>query len=116
MHLLSALEQTWPVLLLELLLPQHQLDIAGRVVDLALGRVDLGVELQLDVVGFLFRLRVARECEFVGLEIELQVFGVHVCGRDGEEDVVLGRVCAGRALCPENWRTDGLALVYDESS
>lgn len=49
-NLLGVLQQTGPVLLLELLLPQLQLDVLGRVVRGARGRVDLVVELKLEVV------------------------------------------------------------------
>ena len=50
-ELLLVLQQTRPVLLLELLLSEDQLDTARRVVDLALLGVDLGVQVKLDVVG-----------------------------------------------------------------
>jgi hypothetical protein len=46
--LLVLLEQPRPKLLLELLLAQHQLDIAARVMDLGLLGVDLGEKLKLN--------------------------------------------------------------------
>ena len=48
--LLRVLEQPWPELLLQLLLAEDHLDVLGGVVDLAVLDIDLGVELQLDVV------------------------------------------------------------------
>lgn len=53
-ELLLVLQQARPVLLLELLLSEDQLDATRRVVDLALLGVDLGVQIKLDVVGSLF--------------------------------------------------------------
>lgn len=50
MNLLSRLQQTGPVLLLELLLPQNQLNLTVAVVHLGVLRVDLGIQLQLDVI------------------------------------------------------------------
>lgn len=47
---LGVLEQSRPVLLLELLLLQLYLNILGSVVDLALSGVDLAPELELDMV------------------------------------------------------------------
>jgi hypothetical protein len=47
MHLLVVFEQPRPELLLEVLLAQHQLDVATGVVDLRLLGVDLGEELEL---------------------------------------------------------------------
>ena len=52
-ELLLVLQQARPVLLLELLLSEDQLDATRRVVDLALLGVDLGVQIKLDVVGSL---------------------------------------------------------------
>jgi hypothetical protein len=49
-ELLCVLHQTRPVLLLKLLLPQYQLDLAVSVVDLAVFGVDLGVKVERDVV------------------------------------------------------------------
>lgn len=54
-NLLAVLEQTGPVLLLELLLAQYECDIAAAVVDLGLFGVDLGVELDVNGV-----------CDFLG--------------------------------------------------
>lgn len=55
-NLLLVLEETGPVLLLELLLSEDQLNPAGRVVDLALLGVDLGEKVHLDVVSGLLAL------------------------------------------------------------
>ena len=62
-NLLLVLEETGPVLLLELLLSEDQLNPTGRVVDLALLGVDLGEKVHLDVVSGLLALRVTGEFE-----------------------------------------------------
>lgn len=51
--LLGVLEQPGPVGVVQLLLSQYHLDVLRRVVDLALRRVDLAVELELHMVGLL---------------------------------------------------------------
>jgi hypothetical protein len=61
--LLLVLEQTGPVLLVEVLLLQDQLDPARGVVDLALLGVNLGEQIHLDVVGGLLALGVTGEFE-----------------------------------------------------
>jgi hypothetical protein len=61
--LLLILEQTGPVLLVEVLLLQDQLDPARGVVDLALLGVNLGEQIHLDVVGGLLALGVTGEFE-----------------------------------------------------
>lgn len=104
MHLLGLLEQAGPVGVVEVLLAQLDLDVAGCVVDLALGGVDLGVELELEVIRALERLRGAREGQAGGLEIELEARRGHVGHVDGEVDEVLLGVGLGRALRPEDYR------------
>ena len=73
MHFLALLQKTWPVLLLELLLSQYHLHILSSVVNLALLWLDLGVELELQVVGSLKRIRGTSEGKGCWLEIELEV-------------------------------------------
>lgn len=92
MHFLGVFEQTRPVLVIELLLAQLDLDVLGGVVCLALVDVDLGVELKLEVVRLLECIRVARESQALGLELELQVCGRNIRDRDGQVDEVFGRV------------------------
>jgi len=94
------LQQTRPVLLLEFLLAQHQLDVPGRVVDLALLWLDLGEEVELDVVGCLFRLRVAGEFEVGGLDVQVDLLWVYIGNGDGEVHVVLLWFAGGGALGP----------------
>lgn len=50
MHLLLALEKAGPELLLQLLLSENELDVAVGVVDFRVLGVDLGKEVQGDVV------------------------------------------------------------------
>lgn len=71
MDLLGILQQAGPELLLELLLAQDHLDVLGGMVDLALGLVDLGVELERQAVVALQGVRVAGEGEGLRLEVEL---------------------------------------------
>ena len=61
MHLLAFLQQPWPVFCLQLLLPQHEFHIPRGVMRLAVFRIDLGEEFQLDMVGCLLSIRVAGE-------------------------------------------------------
>ena len=91
MHSRLLLHQARPVLGGQLRLLQHHLDIARGVVNLAGGGVDLGVEVEVDVVIGLLRLAVAREIDVSGLDVELDFLGVDVWDGDGEEDVVLFR-------------------------
>lgn len=100
---LGVLEQPRPVFLLELLLLQLDLDVLAGVVDLALGGVNLGVELELDVVLLLESGGSSGEVECGGLEVELDVVLGHV--RDGEcqVDKVLFGIGDRRSLSPEDW-------------
>lgn len=50
MHLLLVLEKAGPELLLKLLLPENKLDVAVSVVDFGVLGVDLGKEVQRNVV------------------------------------------------------------------
>lgn len=69
MNLLGGLQQTGPVLCLELLLAQHQLDLTVSVVDLAVLGVDLGKQIQGDVV-FYALLGVACESDTGRLDVD----------------------------------------------
>ena len=100
---LVLLEESWPVLLLEVLLLELDLDVLGSVVDLALGRVNLGVEFELDVVLALQGARGTGEGQGGGLEVQLQVILGYVRDGDGQVDEVLGGVGVGGALSPEDY-------------
>ena len=102
LELLSLLEQTRPVLLLELLLAQLDLDIARGVVDLAVLDVDLAVEGELEVVGCLLGVGETLEVQAIGLEVQLEVVLLHIGNDNGEVDEVLLGVRVGRALSPED--------------
>lgn len=103
MELLGLLEQAGPVLLLEVLLAQLQLDVARGVVDLGVLGVDLRVELELEVEVALQGVRVALEFEGGGLEVQRVLVGRDIGGGDGQVDEVLLRVGVGGALGPEDW-------------
>lgn len=71
--------------------------------DLGLLGVDLGEELKVDGVGDLFGCGGALEAERLVLEVELQLRLGHVGGDDGEVNIVLLGLAAGRALGPGHW-------------
>lgn len=102
LQLLGLLEQARPVLLLELLLAQFNLDIARGVVDLAVLDVDLAVEGELEVVGGLLGVGQTLEVQAVGLKVQLEVLLLHVRDDNGEVDEVLLGIRVGRALGPED--------------
>lgn len=102
MHLRLVLQQPWPVFLLELLLPQDQLDILGSVVGLRFSDVDLREELNVQVVGRLLAVGRAGEGQAIGGQVELERFGGNIGHGDGQEDVVLFDVGRGGALRPED--------------
>lgn len=102
METLLLLEKTGPVLFLEILLLELDLDVLGGVVDLALGGVDIGIELEVDVVLALERLGGTGEGEGVGLEVQLDVVLRDVRDRDGQVDEVLAGIGGRGALSPED--------------
>lgn len=104
MHPLAILQQTRPVLLLELLLPQQEAHIGARGMGLGVLDIDLAVELDLDVIGGFLGFAVASEGQAVGFQFDGGFFGIRRA--DGEGDVVFLRVAGGRALGPENCVTD----------
>jgi hypothetical protein len=88
-NLLRIFQEPRPELLLQFLLSQNQLNVFGGVVNLALLLINLGVELELDMVISLEGVRVTRECETLWLEAQLQVGRFDIRYRDGEIDEVL---------------------------
>ena len=103
LELLGLLEQTGPVLVVELLLAQLELDVPGGVVDLAVLRVDLGVKLKLDVIVALQSVGVTIEGQGGGLQVELEALLGYIGDGDSEIDEVLLRIGAGGALGPEDY-------------
>lgn len=102
MNLLGLLEEAGPVLLLEVLLLELELNVLAGVMGLGLIRADLGEELKVELVGLLQRVGVALEGETLGLEVELEVRCGDVRDGDGEPDEVLLGVGRAGALGPEN--------------
>lgn len=100
MHALALLQQPRPVLLLQLLLHELEVDVRAGVVRLGGVDVDLAVELELDVVGRLLGRGVAREGQAAGLELDLG--GGDVRGGDREGYVVALGVGGGGALGPDH--------------
>jgi len=101
MHALALLQQPRPVLLLQLLLPQLEVDVRAGVVRLGGVDVDLGIELEFHVVGGLLGLGVAGEGEAAGLQVDLGLGNVG--GGDREGDVVALGVGGRGALGPDDW-------------
>lgn len=99
MHLLLALEKTGPELQLEILLAEHELDLAVGVVGLAVLRVDLGKEVQGDAVCYAL-LGGTLEGNILFGDAESS-FGLgNVGGLDVDVEVVALRVIVGGALGP----------------
>lgn len=88
MLLLALLQQPRPILLHQLLLPQHELHIPSCVVRLALLRVDDTIEIQRDFVGGLLRFAVAFKSDVGVGDGDLGGFGGYVGGDDGEVDYI----------------------------
>lgn len=94
MGLLGGLEQTGPVLLLELLLPQNQLNLTVIVVHLGVLGVDLAVQVEGDIIVNAL-LGVSREgdvgrgdgqlgtglVDIGGLDVDVQVVALGLSGR-----------------------------------
>lgn len=103
MNLLSFLQQSWPELLLQLLLSQDQLDILSGVVDLALLGVNLSVELKFEMVASFEGIGVAVKGEGLVFDVELQVCRLNIWHSDGEIDEVLFSLSLVRSLGPEDY-------------
>ena len=116
MHLRLILQQPGPVLLAQLLLLHHHLDIALGMMDLGGRGVDLGVEVQLDGILGLLGLRVAREVDVRGLHVELDLLGVDVRHGDGQEDVVLFGFGCGAALGPGDCWWEEIEVLAGEGN
>lgn len=99
MDLLGGLQQTRPVFFLELLLAQHQLDLTVTVVDLAVLGVDLGEQVERDVV-FYALLGVACKSNVGRLDVEGGVRTGNISSLDANIEVVALGVAIRRALSP----------------
>jgi len=100
--LLCFLQQAWPELLLHLLLAQDELDVLGGVVDLSLGGVDLGEEVEHDVVVALEGIGVTGEGQRIRLDIDLR--SLDIWDGDGHIEVVLCSLSWVGTLSPEDWK------------
>lgn len=101
MDLLGVLQKTRPVLHLQLLLPQNQLNLTVGVVDLAVLGVDLSVEVQGDVVCYALARR-SGERDIVGGDLQVGLVLGNVGGLDEDVEVVALGLRVGRALGPGN--------------
>jgi hypothetical protein len=99
--LLRVLQETGPVLELELLLAQDQLNLTVGVVDLAVLGVDLGVEVQGDGVCDTLA-RSAGERDIGSSDAQLGISPGDVGGLEVHVEVVPLRVGVGGALSPCN--------------
>jgi len=100
--LLRILQQSWPELLLQLLLSQDQLNVLGGVVDLALRGVNLGVELERNLVVSLEGIRVAGKCQGSGLKVELKLGCLDIRYGEGQVDEVLSGIGLVGSLSPKD--------------
>lgn len=105
MNLLGILQKARPILHLQLLLAQNQLNLTVSVVDLAVLRVDLGVEVQGDGVCYALARRPG-ERDIVGGDFEVGLVLGDVGGLDVHVEVVALGLRVGRALGPGNWKTE----------
>lgn len=109
MDLLGVLQKTRPVLNLQLLLPQDKLNLTIGVVDLAVLRVDLGVQVQGDVV-FYALARVAGESDIGGSDFEVGLSFGDIGSLENHVKVVALRLRVGRALGPGDWNTKEISV------
>lgn len=79
--------------------------------DLGLGGINLGIEVELDLVVAFEGVGVAAEGEIGGLEVDFDVGGLNIWYRDCNVEKVLLWIRLVRALCPEDCRSVVLALV-----
>ncbi len=70
--------------------------------DLALLLVNLGVELEFEVVVALQGVRVASEPKGLRLELQLELGGLDIRNGNGQVDEVLGRIGLVGALGPKD--------------
>src|SRR5438045_3178283 len=102
MHFLGIFEQPRPVLLVQFFLSQNDLDVLSRMVDLALCLVDLGVEVQLDMVGLFQSVRVACEGETAWLDVKLYFRRWKFRYRNSKVDVIFCGIAFRRPLRPKD--------------
>jgi hypothetical protein len=102
-HLLLALEQAGPELLLELLLPENELDLTVGVVDFAVLGIDLGKEVQGDAVCYTL-LGGALESNILLGDADGSFGFGNIGSLDVDVKVVSLRLRVGRTLSPCNWR------------
>ena len=98
MHSLAVLQQSWPILLVELLLPQNKAHIGARCMRLGVLDIDLSVEFKLNVIGSFLGFASAGEGEAGGFEIDLGFVGIRCANR--KVNVISLRVTGRRALSP----------------
>jgi len=101
-HLLCVLQQSWPELLLQLLLSQDHLDVLARGVDLALRWVNLGIEVKLELIVSLEGVRVAGEGEGGWFQVKLELGCLDIGYGDGQVDVVLRGIGRAGSLSPKD--------------
>lgn len=105
MNLLAVLQKTGPVLLLQLLLAQHELNLAVGVVDLAVLGINLGEKVQRDVVCYTLAGG-AGERDVGGGDVELGLVLGDIGGLEAHVEVVALGVFSGGALGPSNCKNE----------
>jgi len=98
---LAVLQKAWPVLRLELLLAQDELDAARGVVHLAVLRINFGVQVKGDMV---FLALQGRSCKRdIGRgDVKVGLFLGNIGNVDVDVEEVASSVSAGGALRPSN--------------
>lgn len=105
MNLLGVLQKARPVLHLQLLLSQDQLNLTVSVVDLAVLGVDLGVKVQRNMVRYTLS-RLAGEGDVGGGDLEVGLCLGDVGSLEVNVEIVALGLRVGRALSPGNWKTE----------
>lgn len=105
MNLLGVLQETRPVFLLQLLLAQHQLDLAVSVVDLAVLGINLAEQVQRDVVCYTLA-RGAGERDIGGGEVDARLILGDIGGLQAHVEVVTLGLIGGGALGPSHCKNE----------
>lgn len=110
-NLLLRLQQTGPELLLQLLLSQDQLDLTVVVVDLGVFGVDLGKQIQRNIVSHAF-LGVSGERNVLLGDVEGSRGAGNIGSLDVHVEVIALRIIIGGALGPCDWKGRQVSKVF----
>lgn len=99
------LQQSRPVLFLQLLFSKHHLDVTVGMVDLGLFWIKLIKEIYVDGISDTLGCRLSREGQLGWLNVQLEIGFGNIGSSDGEVDEISFGIGLGRALSPENYST-----------